>query len=303
MTYHQNIAAISFGDIKVAALYFDRVIPIAFHSIYGSYERLFIKTPEPVPAEFAAQLIFEKSRPFQVIEYIGNYWDSFIRPILPHLKKQYASTDPKAYVELKQLYLEDARFSDGTSVRKQFSKLARQLGCPCYSIVLAADEEPKSYAETYACLALSRIPLVDVSNASWEQIMELRSDSEAATGLRRLRLFFFENYVGKPAAYIQDDLLRRLDEYDQARRKHGFDAMMSSIQVLLDSTSLQAAAVASLTAGLFGGAVAGLSAGAAVEIGKVLLEIANKRAEIRNLASGHELGYVIGAREALRANA
>lgn len=43
----------------------------------------------------------------------------------------------------------------------------------------------------------------------------------------------------------------------------------------------------------------GVTTGAAVELGKVLIELGKKQADIRDLAAGHELGYVIRAKEKL----
>lgn len=117
--------------------------------------------------------------------------------------------------------------------------------------------------------------------------------------LRRLRLFFTENYIGKSRAFIEDDLLRRVADYERTRKKHGFDAVLSSLSILLDANTLQAAAVAGLTSALFGGVAIGVTTGAAIELGKVLIELGKKQANIRNLAEGHELGHVIRAREKL----
>jgi hypothetical protein len=128
--------------------------------------------------------------------------------------------------------------------------------------------------------------------------MELRNDVESRKQLRRLRLFFFQNYMGKPVAFVEDDLMRRIDDYEQARKKHGLDAVLSSISVLLDARTLQAAAVAGITTALFGGPFAGISAGAVVEFGKVMIEVTKKRAAIRDLANGHELGYILRAQGA-----
>src|SRR5439155_18622697 len=137
-----------------------------------------------------------------------------------------------------------------------------------YSVLLPSDQPAATFAEAYACLAASGLPLVDTSRATWDQVMELRADPEARRQLRRLRLFFLENYTGKPKAFIEDDLLRRIDDYESTRRKHGFEAVLSSMSVLLEANSLQAAAVAGLTSALFGGPLAGISVGAAVELGK-----------------------------------
>lgn len=299
MTYTKSISAITFDNLKGAALYFDRIIPLAFRSLRGDRDGIFVDVPEPVPLDVAAKLIFGDTAPKHlVVSYLDNYWQPFMQSLAPLVQPR-RSTDPEAYSDLKYLYLTDAKFADGTSIRGQFRRLAENIGIDKYSVVLPVLDPFDSFSESYACLALTQVPLIDTSAASWEQIWELRSDVDAISRLRRLRLFFFENYIGKPRDYIEDDLLRRLDDYEFARRKHGFDAVTAAFRILLDAKTLQAAAVASLTAALFGGPIASVSAGATVELGKLLLEVSTRRAEIKNLSASHDLAYLIEARKVL----
>ena len=166
--------------------------------------------------------------------------------------------------------------------------------------VLLPDEKPAaSFSEAYSCLVASKLPLIDTSKATWDQIIEFRRSSEAKIKLRKLRLFFFENYTGKPKSFIEDDLLSRFDDYEKTRREFGFDAISSSISVLLDCQNLQASLVAGLAAALFGGPSAAISAGAVVELGKFSLVMGEKRAQIRRLSDGHELAYIIAAKRHL----
>lgn len=299
MSYDRHIAALSFGDLKTAALYFDRVLPLAFASIRGDARGLVLYAPDPIPIELAAQLIFGQNAPRHlIISWIDDYWHPFMKQLRPLMAQPRNSQDPSAYDELKRLYLSNAAVGDKHSVRDIFRELARRLAIESYAVLLPEENsENTGFSEAYACLALLDVPLIDPSNASWEQILEVRRSAEASRKLRRLRLFFFENYSGKPRSYVEDDLLRRLDDYERVRREFGFDTVLSAISVVLDAKNLQAAVVAGLTAALFGGPSAGFTVGATVEVGKVAIAACQRIAQIRRLRDGHELAYLIDARQ------
>jgi hypothetical protein len=300
MTYDHAPFAISFDDTKNAALYFDRVIPIAFRVLRGTGTGLVCEIPDEVEAEVLVQLIFGDDAPkHKIISYLDDYWSPLMRRIQPLVKRKRNSTDPDAYSEVKDLYLSDASAPDVDSVRAAFRDFSASLGAQSVSVLLPANDGSSSFSQTYSSLVLTDLPLINTASASWAQIMEIRKDPEARMRLRRLRLFCLEHYVGKPRSFIEDDLLKRLDDYERTRKKHGFDAVTSSLSILLEASTLQAAAVAGIGFALFGGPITGMSAGAAVELGKVLIELTKRRADIRNLADGHDLGYIIQARSRL----
>jgi hypothetical protein len=301
MTYDRMLAAVSFGDTKTAALYFDRVLPVEFRVMRGTGSGIICEMPDPIDVEVVVKLVFGDEAPRHlIISYLDDYWAPFMARVRPAIIQPRKSTDPEAYVELKNLYLSNAGVPGGSSVRQAFHEFAASLGVRSFSVLLPHQEGvPASFSDTYAFLAASRLSLVDTSRASWDQVMELRNDPEARAQLRRLRLFFLESYIGKSREYVEDDLLCRMDDYERARKKHGFDAVTSTLSVLLDARTLQAAAVAGVSTALFGGPISGISVGAAVELGKVVLEVTKQRAAIKDLADGHELGYVLRARDKL----
>ena len=93
--------------------------------------------------------------------------------------------------------------------------------------------------ETDISFKIQSLSLIDTSKASWGQIIEIRN-------LKNLRLFFFSNYQDKPGDFVKDDLLKRIDEYDSARKKHGFDLKATSMLTLLKSKNLQSYGLAAL---------------------------------------------------------
>lgn len=75
--------------------------------------------------------------------------------------------------------------------------------------------------------------------------------------------------------------------------------MISSLSLLLDSKALHTSAGAGLVVGLFGGPIAGLSAAAAIEIGKIAVNIAEKHHDLRDWQSGHELAFIFDTQKVL----
>jgi hypothetical protein len=151
-------------------------------------------------------------------------------------------------------------------------------------------------------VTLATLDLVDTTCASWEQITEFRRDPVSRTKLRRLRVFAADSYAGKSRAYVEDDLLRRLDDYDETVRRWGFETRHAVLTTLLNSKSLLAVAGVSLLSVLFGAptlAGAGALAGAAVEIGRVSVEVSRRRFALRSALRDNPVSYIADAKERL----
>lgn len=146
-------------------------------------------------------------------------------------------------------------------------------------------------------ITLSKLNLIDTSNAEWDQIVEVRKDKESHQRLIRLKLFMNENYSDRPFSFIEDDISTRLFDYELVCQKFGFKTITSSMSALLDSKSLHTSIGAGLVAGLFGGPIAGLSAGAAIEVGKILVQIAEKKHDMNYWKKGHDLAYIFETRK------
>jgi len=79
---------------------------------------------------------------------------------------------------------------------------------------------------------------IDCNNASWSQIVEIKTDKKAYEALRKYRLFWFKNYQNKEIAFIHDDMCDRLEKYKSASKKHGFNVLNTSVETLVKSKSL-----------------------------------------------------------------
>lgn len=300
--YKRELNAICFGDLKQAAIYFDRVFPVVFRTLRPNPEGVFcLHSSEFVPLDVSAKLIFGDSAPeWKIIEYITKHWEPFFKEVSQHLTKLFISTDPNAYDELEEKYLTDFHIDHSRSIRECFYKIGKDIGLE-YSNILLNKTSTKEcdFGQAYSTITLNNLPSIDVESASWEQIMEFRNDGAAKEKLRRFRLFVYDNYAGKSNSYIEDDFGLRLIDCEREISKHGFEIVSSSVSVLLDSKSLQSAAIAGLTTSLFGGPLAGLTAGCMVELGSLSVEYASRKYALKNLEQGHDLAYLIEAKKRL----
>jgi len=153
-----------------------------------------------------------------------------------------------------------------------------------------------------ANLVISSLKLIDTSRASWAQILEFRSDNLAQEKLRRLRLFAYTNYRNKPKSYIEDDILRRIDEHRSVVRKWGFETKSSAINMALSSKSIAGGLAGSFAATLFATPVTALGAlagGAIIELGRISLYVVKRNFALQELLQNNPISYIEDARAQL----
>lgn len=295
--YQGHPNAICFGDAKQAALYFDCVLPMNYPTIRSNEDdSLTINLPDGITSEILSALLGAGAEEWAA--QFPRFIDDWVMPFL--ITRFNGIPHGLLHTRLKQLYLENYTVPGLGSIRRQFANLAHRLGFDYAAIVLPTEEfHSASFEQAYLTVTFNGIPLVDTSRASWRQILEVRRNDAAMDSLRRLRLFVYENYTGKPRSFIEDDLAQRLDDYQRTREALGFRSMTSLLSVVLDSRSMQAAAATGFLTGLLGGPLAGIGAGVSVEVGKVAIEIARRQHAIAELDHGHELGFLAIAREHL----
>jgi hypothetical protein len=151
-------------------------------------------------------------------------------------------------------------------------------------------------------VSLVDFSLVNTDRATWEQIFEFRNDEASVQKLRRLRLFFLKEYKGCTQAFLEDDLLTRLEDYQQAVRDWGFETRTMTISSLLSSKNLLGSASASLLAVLFGPewmALTSAATGVSIELGKISIGLAKRRYSFEKFRREHPLSYIIKAKEKL----
>jgi len=296
--YKNSLDVLSLNNIKDAALYFDRVIPVQCDSLRHDADEPYVTVPEVVPAHIVSKLIYGNEAPdWKVGVFMVEAWAQFIKKLHEEFKEVLPS---ETRINYGQLYENNIINNKGISIRDNFHEFAASFGVNKSSILIQESHNHTDFETAYINVSLKGIELINSKKATWDQIMELRSDKTAHNSLRNLRLFIYENYTGKPTAYIYDDISKRLDDYENVAQKHGFELKTSVLSTLLDSKSIQASLAAGLAVGLFSGAELGLSAACAVELGKGSLEIAKQLHGIKSFKHNHDLAYLIRAKELIK---
>jgi len=297
--------AICFRDLKAAALYFDRVLPVAFGMAMGTGTDTVTMFPEPIPSRALINMVFDK-KPVEGAERYRDYgriidgWDEFAKSSTAYWPGGSSSTAD--YGELANDYLRDRAIPGQQPLRRLFAQYASSLGIARPDVLLPSSSRVIDSQCEDPIVRLSQLSIIDSERATWEQVQELRSDSESRVKLHRLRAFAETNYLGKSAAFIEDDLSSKIGDYEIASRKHGFDLVAGSLATLLDARNLQVAVGASLAAAIIGGPIAAASAAACLEFGKFALEFAKKKREMDDWASGHPLAHLIEIRSLAQRN-
>lgn len=222
------------------------------------------------------------------------------------MKRGYFSKSDFYTATLSFAYVYDITFSDShLSIRNLFVRLSSLFSVDRLPILFPSEFNLKYHpTKEDITLSIDNVPLVDTTCASWDQILEFRKDKEARKKLRNLRLFLHENYAGKNRAFIEDDLSKRLDEYENTRKDHGFESLTSTISAVMDSKSVQASIAASIVSAYFGEPIVttGAALPAVMEIGNMTIEYIKNKHAFHKLKRDHDLAYIIEAKERFKNN-
>lgn len=336
MAYQSASHIICLGDVKQAALYFDTVIPVNInqlqeHSNPAQLTRDLIdgfgSSNSLINENFLGKLKEIKSSLDEMHEIIKsllrlkrNSNDAYNKKLceLPFDKRKAAikfvnyflsTIDSESKESIKKelfnillgfSYMEGVEINNGVTVSVLVNELSSLTKSTSLSVLLP--EQCLLSEDENNCdisLILPNMSLIDTSDTSWRQILEFRKDKNALKKLRNLRLFFEDNYNGKDRQYIEDDLMKRLDDYEQIRKEWGFETITSTIGVVLDSKNIQASFFAAL-AGLYLGDLSGaVIAGTCIEIFKGCLHVINCRHAFKTRIMRDDLAYIIQAKETL----
>ncbi len=151
-------------------------------------------------------------------------------------------------------------------------------------------------------IVLSGLPVVDTSNAKWDQVKDFREDNESVRACRRLCVFMHDELEGKSKDYIEDRVLAEVDSYQSACAKHGFKLLTGSLTTIFDQDSAIAASATTATALLLGVPLTAAAVSAsAILIGKLSLRVAKDCYALRETKREHPISYIVQARDTLNA--
>jgi hypothetical protein len=312
MAYYRAGAILCLNNFKEAALYFNQVLPLNMGRMRGDPDvgDILIGYPEEIPSAALSHLVdgvegntITFSHATRIMELCMTKWSEFSTKVSPYAKlgppnpSRGRMHDPAVeHQKLFKAYLANEQQEGEVPVRKAFADFARSLGVQSYAVAVPLDPQGTN---ADPCLTLSGLKLIDAESADWRQILEVRKDQASRRKLARMRLFLHSNYQDKSASFIEDDLLRRVDDYESTSKKFGFNTLTSSLGMLLDARSLQSSVGAGIVGALLGGAGVGVLTAAAVELGKIAINVAEKRHEMQSWQAGHELAYIFGTKEKL----
>lgn len=317
--YNSTNQVICFNNFKVAALYFDRVLPINMAIWRGDRVAgdFMVGYPEDVPSRALSHLIDRievKSPSFthvnRVLVDIGlEAWGDFAKSVMPYANTYMPNIDNKnqeendliifnEYKKLSSAYLSNAKLKGTKPIRELFKNYAKKVGFDNFCVAMF-DTKDNNQLNSDPSITLSNLNLIDTSNTDWKQIIEVRLDKDSHQKLARLRLFLSKNYADCSYSFIEDDISLQLYDYEQVCKKFGFETMTSSISALLNSNNLQASIGAGIIAGVFGGPITGVAVGTTIEIAKIAIVVAEKKHELKDWKNGHNLAYIIETRSKL----
>ncbi|AKH21866.1 hypothetical protein [Sedimenticola thiotaurini] len=293
-------SVVCFKDVKQAALYFDKILPVSFRSMQGTGTDIVFEFPEKIPSRAMVDIVFDDSainysekQRYNAIGQVIDQWDVFRKKTSDYWSPSSESSKDENYDDLSTAYLENRYHQTLGPIRTHFQEYARSLGLKSSDILLPTEVGNNETGPFEAILSLTNLELIDVGQASWEQIVELRNDIDSRKKLQRLRVFLSSNYSNKSASYIEDDISKGLEDYNIARKKHGFDTIVSSLSIILDSKNIQSVAAAGIGAAFFGGPMVGISSVAALELGKFAIEFSKRRKSMIDWQAAHDLAYLV----------
>jgi hypothetical protein len=288
--------ALSIGNAKEAAIYFDYVVSLVFAlDLLSSDDKSGIPKAE-YESELETELGFLKVLEPESIRASTQFreqmmaaqesWLNFLIEIMadPGL----GGISDEAAAQRYFVALNDVVARQHRSLRS-VGLDAAPVVLPSRPFLVVNDGRARDIAFT-----ISGIQVVDASGTSWQQVMEFRKNPDNLRKLRRLRLFAYEDYADKSLSYIEEDLGRKVDEHRRAVRAGGFATIPGTFTVNLTSKAIATGRYRTLLSAVFGtpafGAIAAVK-GATVEIGALKLEVSRRRFELRGTLIGNPISY------------
>jgi hypothetical protein len=299
MRYRQTI---TLGNSKQSLLYFDYVIPLNFflETVHENYPTYYANYPSEISLQ-----------PYPLEEFLPP--DFRNEKFIDHLTKAselvtyYLLLNNDAVDETKRMAVLKGLGVDISSIDKNCSASLARLGAEYNLRATPVDIDYDISTDANnnigdPVLCLPSLDLVRTDRTSWAQIIEFRKDKKSQAQLRRLRSFAYENYKGKSRAYVEDDILRRLDDYESTIKRWQFETVRGTVNMVLTSKMLAGSFTGSFISALIGAplpaAIAAVG-GLTLEVGKVALELRKRKFELRSILEDNPLSYLVTAKTSL----
>lgn len=139
------------------------------------------------------------------------------------------------------------------ALRRICSQIANVVGSHPTIILANATQREHEFApgpQAILATAISNCRLVDEAALTWEQVMELRNDTEARQKYRRLVRWIDPESVSQTPTELRDLIATRLDDYEWTLRKHGLQSLVGSLSSLIDPTFVGAMSPSDAASGM-----------------------------------------------------
>lgn len=180
------------------------------------------------------------------------------------------------------------------AIATSLSKAHKVAATPIYLNKQMCDEEFVPGNSPAVLAAIHGVGVINEARLDWQQVIELRHDHQAASDIRRLRHWLDSEMAGRTISFVSDEIAVRLENYEQALRKHGIETLHGTLSDLLDEKFLIGVSAAVGSAGVTGGGLWAALAGGGLTVGRVVLSISKRMIELRDRSNnqGAEVAFV-----------
>lgn len=134
--------------------------------------------------------------------------------------------------------------------------------------------------------AMEKLQIVDEKNITWDQVLELRRDRKSRAKYKRLLHWFDKEMVGKSQSFIIDEISIRLEDYENALKKHGIKTVIGTLREILDGKFLIGSTAISGLAAMATGPISGLLTEAGLIISYVTIKLVEKKLDYEEIEKG-----------------
>lgn len=303
-----KVVAVSGDDHKLAALFFDKIIPYRrfIPNDYTDYERI----PLSIQPEWMNGAIYRQMDSYATFKYRmtlrvyprkGIAVQKCIKDghsITIILDKDWVDESQKHPMTILPHSVGTGSASANTAIYFASIYLRKRhdiISVPIFTGPSNPIQFDIDHKDGLFEVVLDKLKIINSSRAGWDQILQFKADRKSVSQLRNLRLFLHDKLSDKSSSYVSDYLDRTIDLYETALRKHGFDLLESSLSTLMDSKSLIGASsltAAALIAGLNEVALLSGLSGAILETSKVVMKVIKSRYDLKSFKDTHELAYL-----------
>lgn len=133
---------------------------------------------------------------------------------------------------------------------------------------------------------IDSIELVDEESLTWSQVEEFRKDKDCRHKYRCFIHWLDKEMIGKSQSFIEDEIAIKLEDYENALKKHGIKTLLGTVSEALDGKYFIGASsvVGSLT--LAGHPLIGLLTGGLLIAGKITIKLGQSLLELKEIHHG-----------------